>query len=738
MRLICKVIWNLSNKNIMQPSKVSITQLLADGHTFYVPFYQRAYVWTEKLWSRFIRDMEYISKTDEEYFIGSVILKKLGANGIETARWSVVDGQQRLTTLAIFYKVISLKNPALHNPFDKRFRLDNDELNIKHSLNDKEAFEKIANLVEDVEIPSNETSNLIRAYNYFRENVDVNKVVHLNIQARLWFIAIYLESEENEHKIFDTINSLGMSLNTEELLKNHCFTVASLEQYKTIWRPVFEADDACLTYWKTSTSIGRTSKKTISDRFFHTLLQIIMYDPRNNIPSTDRTEFRKYDDENEFNYYQKVIETGCWDKVEFAKEITEYAKLYRKIYSKKAIQENPDSYRNPLNRILLVVFTLDVQTALPYILYILKNVSDKSEQDKIFTLLESYIIRRQICNKVCKNYSDLFTESLIGQKVQTYDALVTYLKTKKPNESLHMPYDSEVEDGFKDNSSMTAEKARGVIYLLESKLREKEHSQTILHPFHKYSLEHLMPQNWEENWPAPSDLNELELFEFKRERNRIINTLGNMAIITQSLNSSVSNNKWQKKLNSGLREKAVDLITMKEVVNKPKWDEKAIAERAEWLATKANEIWVNAISSGENEEEEMEKVKITLDRTQYSLKEGEYTSKSAFVVNAVKAYAQKHNSTIADLRAIFQDTLLKNYKRLGFICTRDDIQQKALVNGRIPTMEEKHNWYHCNNDDAWAKDFDGVEYVVNTEITKHSAEAVRAIMEADGWTVHKK
>ena len=205
----------------MQPSKVSIPQLLADGHTFYVPFYQRAYVWTEKLWSRFIRDMEYISKTDEEYFIGSVILKKLGASGIETARWAVVDGQQRLTTLAVFYKVISLKAPSLHNPFDKRFRLDNNDLSIKHSLNDKEAFDKIANLTQDVELDGGDKSNLIKAYNYFRNNVDVSKINHLHIQARLWFIAIYLEANENEHKIFDTINSLGMSLNTEELLKNH-------------------------------------------------------------------------------------------------------------------------------------------------------------------------------------------------------------------------------------------------------------------------------------------------------------------------------------------------------------------------------------------------------------------------------------------------------------------------------------------------------------------------------------
>ena len=723
----------------MQPSKVSIPQLLADGHTFYVPFYQRAYVWTEKLWSRFIRDMEYISKTDEEYFIGSVILKKLGASGIETARWAVVDGQQRLTTLAVFYKVISLKDPNLHNPFDKRFRLDNNDLSIKHSLNDKEAFDKIANLTQDVELDGENKSNLIKAYNYFRNNVDVSKINHLHIQARLWFIAIYLEANENEHKIFDTINSLGMSLNTEELLKNHLFTSATLDDYRAIWRPVFEADDACLTYWKTETSVGSMGKKTLSDRFFHTLLQIIMHDPRNNISSADRSEFRKYDDESEFNNYQKVIESGSWDKIEFAKEVTAYASIFKQIYSKKAIQDDPESSKTPLKRILLVIFTLDVYTAIPYLLYILKNVADTAEQDKIFTLLESYIIRRQICNKVVKNYSDLFTESLIGQQILTYDALVEYLSNKKPYESLHMPYDAEIEDSFGSNSNLTAEKARGILYLLESKLREVAGSQTVLHPFTKYTLEHLMPQKWEENWEIPSGLNEVEEFEFKNNRNKVIATLGNMAIITQGLNSKASNNKWKKKLDGGLKDKAGDLLTMKDVVNKSKWDESTIASRAEWLAGKANEVWVNVISSGEAEEEAMETARNTLDRTQYSLDNGAtYTSKSTFVVSAVKAYAAKHNSTIEQLRETFPAKILKNFKRIGFICTREEIANKALSNGRVPTMEEKQQWYHCNDEANWAKDSQGVDYIVSTEITKYSAQSVRDIMEADGFVVMTK
>ena len=56
----------------MQPNKVDITQLRALGHSFYIPFYQRAYVWTEKLWSRFIRDMKYSSLVFEMYSMSRI------------------------------------------------------------------------------------------------------------------------------------------------------------------------------------------------------------------------------------------------------------------------------------------------------------------------------------------------------------------------------------------------------------------------------------------------------------------------------------------------------------------------------------------------------------------------------------------------------------------------------------------------------------------------------------------
>ena len=100
-----------------------------------------------------------------------------------------------------------------------------------------------------------------------------------------------------------------------------------------------------------------------------------------------------------FSNYQKIIESGQWDKVAFAKEITDYAKIFRELFIQNEIKKDSDSFKTPLKRILLVIFSLDVATTLPYVIYVVKNCGIESERDKIFRLLESYIIRRIICNK---------------------------------------------------------------------------------------------------------------------------------------------------------------------------------------------------------------------------------------------------------------------------------------------------------------------------------------------------
>ena len=51
-------------------------QSVFDKHTvFEIPYYQRSYVWDEDNWSRFLEDMEYVTKTNKTHFFGSIILK---------------------------------------------------------------------------------------------------------------------------------------------------------------------------------------------------------------------------------------------------------------------------------------------------------------------------------------------------------------------------------------------------------------------------------------------------------------------------------------------------------------------------------------------------------------------------------------------------------------------------------------------------------------------------------------
>lgn len=569
----------------MEVSKEKISKVFMDGRVFYIPFYQRAYVWKKDLWERFRDDMEYISSHDEDYFFGSIILKDLGDCGIENDRQEVIDGQQRLTTMALYIKALSMLDPSIRL-FDKKFRLDDGSLTIRHSRSDREAFEMVANQTSYA-ILSGE-SNIIKAYNFFLTNINLDKIDTNKILARALFITISLTNGENEHKIFDTINSLGVNLTTGELLKNHLFNESSESDYEAIWEPVFEKDQECLDYWSTDYTIGRT-KTMVLEGFFYSLLQILMHDKKYGLTSDQKKEFRRFD--SLFENYKKLMSFGKRDKLDFAREVVDYAKIYNAIFKPEILKEHGTGDAK-LTRLLLIVFALDGGTALPYILYILRNVADTDEQNKIFEYLESYLVRRQICHCKNGNYSDLFTENLIGNQVCTFASLKDYID--KRDSSLRMPSDKELRDYVHDYSGLSAGKAKCILYLLESKLRTKKSALT-LRAFSEYSLEHLMPQKWQSYW-MPDDIDEDAKEDFIAERNSVVNTLGNLAIITQKLNASISNAAWTKKKNGagnhdGLVEYAADLFTIKDAICKTEWNEDTISERADWIADKAIEIW---------------------------------------------------------------------------------------------------------------------------------------------------
>ena len=571
----------------MDAHKALITNIFNNSTLVEVPFFQRSYVWKEDLWARLLEDMEFVVKTKKPHFLGSIILKegrkpKQGENFADCR--TIVDGQQRLTTFLIFMKVLclKLKQTAL---FDCQFRIMGQMIALRHGRNDIRAFEKIMSLDKAEKIDNPEpTSRIIGAFNYFVEHIDESKLDIMTIFVNTQFVRIDLDADEDEQQIFDTINSLGVNLTTSELLKNYFFNRETVGEYDKKWADVFEKDVDTKIYWDKEIETGRI-KRAVIDIFFDSYFQLFIQDKKYNISNEDKLMYSRVD--RLAQSYQHFINTYCdGNKNIVLDQMKDYAECFRSNLKPDQCEMSIPKEES-IERINVVIFGLKNTTMIPYILYIAKNVQDKTELDKMYGILESYIMRRVVVHASTKNYNNLFT-SLILNKVLDSQTLISRLKGNG-DATTYCPDDSELKIGF-ESSKLVNLQSKGIIYLIESKIRP-DNSSTALLGFNNYSLEHLMPKKWRNNWGTCASEDE------EKKRDSILLTLGNLAIIPQALNASIRDAAWNvKKIGKGQNKPglllcASGLCTLHNVLQKNIWDESEIENRADWLLTQAKNIW---------------------------------------------------------------------------------------------------------------------------------------------------
>ena len=206
----------------MEAGTISIREIIQNNKLFRIPYFQRRYVWGEEEWSRFAMDMESTFENERSYFLGAVILKNEDVsiednrNGIGY-KYLVVDGQQRLTTLAIYMKVLHMLT-GKGQEFMSQYLLEQEPV-IIHSCEDRHKFSEIMSL----EIPKKlrGEDNLTKAFNFFIDALGKRKSLHGDLEillrmvhAKVKFVVIYLSENDDEQQIFDTINSLGVPLTT--------------------------------------------------------------------------------------------------------------------------------------------------------------------------------------------------------------------------------------------------------------------------------------------------------------------------------------------------------------------------------------------------------------------------------------------------------------------------------------------------------------------------------------------
>lgn len=567
----------------MDASKKTINDIFNGNRILEIPFFQRAYVWGEKQWERLLEDMETVSKTNKPYFLGSVILKQQptsSASKVGDIR-TLIDGQQRLTTLNIFFKVLCLKN-GKNGVFDRTFRLMTDELALSHSHNDIDKFNEVLSVTTLIDLTGQD--NITKCYQYFKNAINIDHLDFQKILANILFVGIDLDPSEDEQQIFDTINSLGVTLTTAELLKNYFFN-RDIKLYEKYWKNLFEKDEDVKKYWDREITAGRI-KRTFIDLFFDAFLQIKIQDKNFGVKTEDKIAYGR--GEHLFESYKDFIKNYlAGNNNALLDEIKQYAEIFSKSFDYEVINREV-SASNHIERLNAIIFGLDNSTLISYVLYILKNVTNLAEQKKIFQFLESYVMRRMVAHTTNKNYNQLFTERFIGNQITTVDAIKEFIE-KSADTSTFIPTDEDILDGFK-KSVLINKQSAGILYLLESKHRKSHFHSTALLGISKYSLEHLMPKNWPRNWGTLSTQDETI------KRNRKLLTLGNLTIITQSLNSSIRDADWETKKigkgdKKGLNDYASGLETMNKYLSQKSWDEKSIDKRAEDLFEIAKSVW---------------------------------------------------------------------------------------------------------------------------------------------------
>lgn len=567
----------------MDAGKRTINDIFNGNRILEVPFFQRAYVWGEEQWERLLEDMENISFANKPYFLGSVILKQQPtATGSRVGdKRTLIDGQQRLTTLSIFFKVLSL-NTGDDYEYNRMFKL-RDLIAIQHNHNDIDAYEQVMDLNELKDL--NGTDNITKAYLYFKQHMNPDKLDINNILSKILFVGIDLDENEDEQQIFDTINSLGVKLTTAELLKNYFFNRDEISAYHTYWKNIFEKDDESKNYWDKEITTGR-SKRTFIDLFFFSYLQIKIQDKTLNVKTEDKIEFSKV--EHLFESYKSFIKNYLDnDKKTILAEIKDYAMIFQDNFDFDII-ENELTAHSGIERINAVIFGLDTSTLIPYVLYILKNVVNDNDRNELFDFLESFIMRRMVVHATTKNYNQLFTDRLINHEILSKKQFLEFLEGQADKVNF-LPSDKELKNGF-ENSYLINKQSAGILYFIESKIRNRSLQSTQLLGISKYSLEHLMPKKWENHW------GKLSSQEDKMKRNRKLLTLGNLTIITQNLNSAIRDANWTVKRKGkgdkkGLNTYSAGLETISQFLILDQWNEQTIEERAEFLYSKAKKIW---------------------------------------------------------------------------------------------------------------------------------------------------
>ena len=397
-----------------------------------VPLFQRPYVWNKELqWEPMWRDLtrvlkRYMSQPNVEHqphFLGAVVVQQVQSPIGEIQQRTIIDGQQRLTTLQLMFDAIhaQLESVGAKRPAGRIKKLiENDEdscnkpedkFKVWPTNKDRPAFNEVlaAPFPVDYENLEHSKSKMALAHRFFSESArewllengedeaqQRAEVLDLCCRELLQIVVIDLAVNENAQEIFETLNARGAVLTAADLIKNFVFQRLSEKKvdvedaYLKFWKD-FETP-----FWEKEINYGRVKFQRSSLFINHWLIAKIGEEVLNReIFST----FKNYADHD-----------SRISMLELLEQIHSAAVKYKEVF------DGSENKEGQINRVELFAYRLnsmELDVLRPILITLIDPTEvavPQDELEKAVSVIESWMVRRLLVRATNKNYNKLVVE----------------------------------------------------------------------------------------------------------------------------------------------------------------------------------------------------------------------------------------------------------------------------------------------------------------------------------------
>lgn len=615
----------------MKAETRTLQMVLRGDRCFQIPPYQRPYVWDrEQQWEPLWQDIEAtaerlgevrqvgfqnkldVARADKSavpHFLGAIVVEQQATAVGEVDVRSVVDGQQRLTTLQLLLAgvldaLVAQEVTGKLIPKLRKLTRNDDDVVEGDSLfkviprpSDRDAFFHALS----AERPGAEDSTFAAARSFFADMANAflldesvpqdpyapeGTPIHgrasllvASLLSLLKVVVIDLEDVDDAQVIFEALNARSTPLSATDLVKNLLFLRTERDKgnaealYEQYWHRFDEQDE----WWRESVGTGH-AQRARQDWLVGNWLTA----ETGRVVNVGRlySEFRRWMDDRSGDVESALANLGS------------YADAYEQM---EGSREGVDPEER---RAFATIRSLNIAVATPVILWLLvqeEAVLPRPERVLAMRAIESFLVRRMAARLQTRAYAKCFTEVLrAAQSASSHPGLAVVAALKAGPESYEWPTDPQLADSFRTAryygpGGINRHRIGILLGAIDQKLQnEASKSEPLQVDYSGLTVEHVIPQKWQKHWPVVGD-DEAAILRAEQLRDSRVHCIGNLTLVTGSLNPSLSNDPWAAKRLELAKHSKLQLNAL--LCKSEQWNEAAIEARGEWLARQMASVW---------------------------------------------------------------------------------------------------------------------------------------------------